>query len=62
MNFYLMLLQSFNLNTLEKICETLLVIGGITLIILADLFLLLIAIIAIKHWNDQYNHCKGDLI
>lgn len=52
MNFYLMLLQSFNLNTLEKICETLLVIGGVALIILADLFLLLIAIIAIKHWKD----------
>lgn len=52
MNFYLRLFQLFNLNTLEKICETLLAIGGVAIIILADLFLLLIAIIAIKHWND----------
>lgn len=52
MNFYLGLLRLFNLNTFEKICETLLAIGGVAIIILADVFLLLIAIIAIKHWKD----------
>lgn len=52
MNFYLRLLRLFNLDSLEKICETLLAIGGVAIIILADLFLLLIAIIAIKHWKD----------
>lgn len=52
MSFYLRLLRLFNLDSLEKICEILLAIGGVAVIILADLFLLLIAVIAIKHWND----------